>query len=137
MMRSWWFITRPKTYGAKVIIRCDDKILLIKTTYGYAYSLPGGGIKRGEEPLIAAKREAFEEVGIVLDTLLPLPSFVTYEEYKEDTVYSFYTTVTSLDFKLDALEIDLAEWHNINNLPKLGTVTEKIINLYSKEIGRN
>ena len=134
MMQSWWFITRPKTYGAQVIVRCDDKILLVKTTYGYAYSLPGGGIKKNEAPDEAAKRETFEEVGIVLDKLLPLPSFITYKEYKEDTVYPFYSTVTSLDFKLDALEIDLAEWHPITKLPKLGTVTQKSIDLYLTQL---
>jgi 8-oxo-dGTP pyrophosphatase MutT (NUDIX family) len=131
MMRSWWYITRPKTSGAKVIIICNDEILLIKTTYGYNYSLPGGGIKKHEDPKAAAIREAQEEVGIELHTLTSLPSFVTYEEYKEDTVHSFYTTVTSYDYTLDALEIDSAEWHPLNNLPKLGPVTTKIVKLYN------
>jgi 8-oxo-dGTP pyrophosphatase MutT (NUDIX family) len=122
---------RPKTSGAKVIIICNDEILLIKTTYGYNYSLPGGGIKKHEDPKAAAIREAQEEVGIELHALTPLPSFVTYEEYKEDTVHSFYATVTSYDYTLDALEIDSAEWYPLNNLPKLGSVTTKIVKLYN------
>lgn len=134
MMRSWWYITRPKTSGALVVIQHNEEILLVKTTYGYAYGLPGGGIKKGETPVEAARREALEEVGIVLKNLHPLPSFVTHEEYKEDTVYSFYTTVASKDFRLDRLEIDCAEWHPITQLPKLGIVTEKIIHAYLTSI---
>lgn len=129
-MRSLWYLTRPKTSGAKVIIFYKDEVLLIKTTYGYNYSLPGGGIKKNEDPKDAAKREVLEEVGIKLIEVIPLPSFVTYEEYKEDTVYGFYSVVATKDYTLDALEIDCAEWHSIHNLPKVGPVTRKIIELY-------
>ncbi len=130
--RTWWYITRPITSGAKVILMCGDEILLIKTTYGYSYSLPGGGIKKGESPREAALREVYEEVGITLDEVTTLPSFITYDEYKEDTVYGFYAEVRSKAYKLDRLEIDLAEWHPLNNLPKTGHVTEKIITLYKE-----
>lgn len=130
MARSWWYITRPKTSGAKVIIRYKDEILLIKTTYGYNYSLPGGGLKKNETPESAAKREVMEEVGILLEKVTPLPSFVSHEEYKEDTVYGFYAEVTNMNYRLDSFEIDKAEWHSLDNLPKLGQVTNKIINLY-------
>jgi 8-oxo-dGTP pyrophosphatase MutT (NUDIX family) len=132
-MRSWWYITRPKTAGAKVVIIFENKILLIKTTYEYSYSLPGGGIKKNETPEAAAKREVFEEVGILLNEVTALPSFVTHEEYKEDTVYSFYSEVTNKNYKLDSFEIDKAEWHPLDDLPKLGQITSKIINLYKNK----
>lgn len=130
-MRLLWFITRPKTSGAKVIIRYGNEILLIKTTYGYSYTLPGGGIEKGERPEDAAKREVFEEVGIQLVEVSPLPSFITYEEYKQDTVYGFYSEVFSKEFTLDTLEIDVAEWHPIDALPTLGPVTQKIVDYYN------
>ena len=129
-MRSLWYITRPVTSGAKVVIICGDEILLIKTTYGYAYSLPGGCLKKNELPEEGAKRETLEEVGIELKKLLPLPSFVTFEEYKKDTVYSFYSYVSSKEYTLDRFEIDVAKWHTLDNLPPLGKVTTKIIKLY-------
>ena len=131
LLYSLWFITRPKTSGAKVVIICGDEILLIKTTYGYNYSIPGGGIKKGETPKDAAIRETFEEVGIHLTDVTPLPTFVTYKEHKEDTVHCFYATVLSKDYKIDSLEIDIAEWHRLDGLPKLDSVTEKIIELYT------
>ena len=129
-MRSWWYITRPITSGAKVVIICGNEILLIKTTYGYNYTLPGGGMKKKENPEDAAKREVLEEVGIQLEKITPLPPFVTFIEHKEDTVHGFYSEVKTKDYKLDLLEIDSAEWHPINNLPKVGPITDKIINLY-------
>jgi len=132
-MRSWWYITRPKTAGVKVVIIHENKILLIKTTYGYKYSLPGGGIKRNETPEAAIKRETREEVGILLNEVIELPSFVTHEEYKEDTVHSFYSEVKTRDCKLDLFEIDKAEWYPIDNLPKTGPVTAKIINLFKNK----
>lgn len=129
-LRTLWFITRPTTSGAKVIVTCGDEILLIKTTYGYSYSLPGGGIKKGETPEEAALRETYEEVGIRLDAVNSLPSFVTFEEFKKDTVYSFYTEVSSKEYTLDALEIDSATWYKIDKLPKVGSVTKKTLDLY-------
>lgn len=128
--RSWWFITRPTSSGAKVILIYGNEILLIKTTYGYNYTLPGGGINKGESPEHAAKREVLEEVGIELTHVYPLPYFVTHEEYKKDTVYGFYSEIKTRDYKLDLLEIDRAEWHSLDNLPKLGSVTAKIVHLY-------
>jgi len=132
LARSWWYVTRPKTSGSKVVIVFENEILLIKTTYGYSYGLPGGGIKQNETPEMAARRETLEEVGIELGTILPLPTFITYEEYKQDTVYSFYGKVASKKYTLDLLEIDTAEWHPVDTLPPLGSVTEKIIDLYKK-----
>lgn len=134
-MRSYWFVTRPTTQGAKVVIVCGGEILLVKPTYGYKYTLPGGGVKKGESPEAAAQREALEEVGIVLKSLVPLESFVTNYEYKKDTVHGFYAETSSKDFSLNDLEIDLAEWHPLSNLPHLGPVTARIVAGAIKKIG--
>jgi 8-oxo-dGTP pyrophosphatase MutT (NUDIX family) len=133
VFRSWWFVTCPTTAGSKVILVHGDEILLIKTTYGYNYTLPGGLIDKGETPEHAAIREVWEEVGIKLTHVTTLPSFITYEEYKTDTVHGFYTEVPNKEYKLDKIEIDTAEWHHINNLPKLGSVTERIVQLYKNK----
>lgn len=128
--RSWWYITRPKTSGSKVILVHENEILLLKTTYGYAYTLPGGGIDKGETPLHAALREVREEVGITVHEAHLLLSFTTYEEYKEDTVYGYYAHVDSKEYILDTFEIDTAEWHSLEELPKLGSVTKRIVDSY-------
>lgn len=132
MARVYWYLVNPKTSGVKVIIRYENEILLVKNTYGYNYVLPGGGIKKGETKEEAARRETREEVGIQLETLTLLSSCVTHEEFHEDTVYCFYTEVNSKNYKLDAFEIDVAEWHPLDTLPKVGSVTGMFIDLYKK-----
>ena len=57
-----------RTVGG-IVIR-DNKVLLVRHTYG-AYRgkllIPGGHIKHGEMPEVAAAREVFEETGIVAE----------------------------------------------------------------------
>ncbi|MCH7843914.1 MAG: NUDIX domain-containing protein [Chloroflexi bacterium] len=53
--------TGPRATG--VVIR-DRKVLLVRDRGTRNYSLPGGGIHRGEPSISAAARELFEELGI-------------------------------------------------------------------------
>ena len=49
------------------IVEIDEKILLVRHTYGTAKDrilLPGGYVKQGELPTTAAEREIFEETGV-------------------------------------------------------------------------
>lgn len=57
--------------GRRVRVLVADErgeILLVRSWFGHQrWSLPGGGIKRGEKPAAAAARETFEETGVSLD----------------------------------------------------------------------
>ncbi|MBN1509817.1 MAG: NUDIX hydrolase [Sedimentisphaerales bacterium] len=66
VLRLWWLVRRPHTYGAAVALWHDDRVLMVRTSYRDSYSLPGGFIRRGELPEQAARREALEEVGLDL-----------------------------------------------------------------------
>ncbi len=53
------------TVGAMCFIERDDgRVLLVQLSYRNHWGVPGGLLKRGEEPEAAAHREVSEEVGI-------------------------------------------------------------------------
>jgi 8-oxo-dGTP pyrophosphatase MutT (NUDIX family) len=56
----------PVALGAHaLIVDGDGKVLLARHSYMAGWSLPGGGVGRGEPPLAALKRELREEIGTV------------------------------------------------------------------------
>ncbi len=109
---------------------CGHEILLVKNTYGYKYTLPGGGIKKTESPELGLKREVKEELGIDLGSVSFLGSFVSTAEYKKDKVFAFLGQLSNKEIYIDNLEIDEAKWFQLNKLPNLGPVTMKILDLY-------
>lgn len=57
-----------KSFAVCGIVEIDNKILLVRHTYGTAKDrilLPGGYVKEGEIPTTAVEREIFEETGVV------------------------------------------------------------------------
>lgn len=124
----YWQVFHPKTFGVKVIIEQNGKLLLIKNSYGGStWTLTGGGIKKGESPIEAAVREAREEVGINFETreLKELGSYVTDHEGKIDTVHVFHA-MTGNQSKIDQDEVIQAEWFSKEGLPEnLGVQAKK------------
>ena len=60
------FVLHPRTRGVKCVIADGERVLFVRHTYGdrRQWELPGGGTRRDEAPLDAARREAWEELGI-------------------------------------------------------------------------
>jgi len=60
-----WRITKPEVAGVR-ILALDEKghVLLVRHSYGHAgWMPPGGGLEPNEDPLLAASRELYEELG--------------------------------------------------------------------------
>lgn len=56
-----------------VVTNLAGDVLLLRHSYGAkVWSLPGGGLKRGEDPAEAARREVREELGVELARLEPI-----------------------------------------------------------------
>jgi 8-oxo-dGTP diphosphatase len=89
LARVWWRLRRARHEGALVAVYVDRAILLVRSSYRVEWSFPGGGIKRGETPDAAAKRELAEEIGLVALRLLPAGEVAGRWEGRRDLVHFF------------------------------------------------
>ena len=62
-------MARPRIEGSRVIaVDATGRVLLVRHAYGSrAWMPPGGGLKHGEDPVLAGARELWEEIGCRLD----------------------------------------------------------------------
>ena len=67
LRRRWRMIRKVPLVGVAMIVRNDrGQVLLVRHSYGPPmWSLPGGGAKRGEEPIAVAVRELQEELNCI------------------------------------------------------------------------
>ncbi len=65
MRKRWWRWRRPELEAAAVLaFDLADRVLLVRLSYGSGmWTLPTGGVDRGETPEQAARRELREEAG--------------------------------------------------------------------------
>lgn len=119
LIALYWFVFRPETTGVKCVIRCGEKILLIKNSYGAdIWTLPGGGVRRNELLSDAVVREVLEEVGIAISRPKSCGSIFYDGEYKRNTVWVFLAEVNSCEAYAQSVEVDEAQWFFVQELPK-------------------
>ena len=89
--RLWWRLRRPNHDGAVVAVWLGGRILVVQQSYRTNPSWPGGGIRRGEEPREAARRELVEELGLVVrpDDLKLAQGMIVEWDYRRDHVRIF------------------------------------------------
>lgn len=76
------------TVGAICVIeRPDGAILLVRQAYRRAWGIPGGLLKRGEEPADAAHREILEEVGLPIELVGEPAVVVEPRPQRIDVIY--------------------------------------------------
>jgi len=65
LLRVWWVVARPRSSGVRCVIRHRGDILLVRHSYGdRRWMLPGGRVRRGEDPVATATREMAQELGV-------------------------------------------------------------------------
>ena len=63
--KLWWRVRKPRVSGCRVLaFDQTGRVLLVRHSYGSgSWMAPGGGLRRGENPLRAGARELREECG--------------------------------------------------------------------------
>jgi 8-oxo-dGTP diphosphatase len=107
LARIWWKVRRHEHEGALVAIYIGRELLLVQSSYRTAWNFPGGGIRSGESPEAAARRELAEEIGLILDTaILATQAACSIWEKPGERVYIFELRLDRLpDLRLDNREI--------------------------------
>lgn len=123
MKRVWQFVGRvvywvawPGLYillkgshRSRVLLVCNDRVLLVKTWLGSGrWGLPGGGIEKNESAVDGAVREVSEEVGITLS--------------KNDLVYLYekgYQSKNNFQFNYTAFAVELSHEPKIQLDPEI------------------
>jgi ADP-ribose pyrophosphatase YjhB (NUDIX family) len=65
-VRAWGRLTGQPLRGAAVALWHGGQLLVVRHSYRPGYSLPGGFLRRGEDPRLAACREILEELAVVI-----------------------------------------------------------------------
>ncbi len=74
LRKRWWQLRKPRLEGVNVLVfDATGQLLLVRHSYGFgSWTLPGGGLRKSEDPAIAARREVSEELGCALRDLARL-----------------------------------------------------------------
>lgn len=107
-----------------VITNLGGDVLLLKHSYGpKVWGLPGGGLKRGEDPLAAARREVREELGLAL---AQIEAIAVIEEVISGAPHTahLFAAVCDQQPRPDRREITVARFFPSHSLPEpLGRIT--------------
>lgn len=124
LARRWIVRVLAPSYTAGaicVIERPDGAVLLVRQAYRSKWGIPGGLLKRGEEPEVAARREVFEEVGIAVDLVGEPAIVVDAAPQRIDIVFRARpSSLAELErLRPSSVEIDEVRWFAPDALPEL------------------
>jgi 8-oxo-dGTP pyrophosphatase MutT (NUDIX family) len=106
LARLWWRLRRQRHEGALIAVHIGPALLVVRSSYRIAWNFPGGTIRRGETPEIAARRELAEEIGLMGYRLLPAGTDCGIWDGRVDRVHFFELWLEQLpELRLDNREI--------------------------------
>lgn len=117
---AWWALRRPRHRGALACVRVGGAVLLIRQSYRRAWTLPGGGVRPGEPPEAAARRELMEELGLPAPALHPGTVVCGIWNNRREEVHVFELPLDRLPpLRLDNREVVEARLFAPDDLPGL------------------
>ncbi|MDQ3933523.1 MAG: NUDIX domain-containing protein [Actinomycetota bacterium] len=119
VLHAYWRVAQPTKRGVKCVLTRDGQVLLVRHTYGpdTRWELPGGGVKRREDPQEAARREAREELGVDLTEWRFLGDLFERIDGKRDTLWCYAAELGDRRIETNAAEIAEAAWFDRGALP--------------------
>lgn len=89
-----------------VAVYVGPALLLVRSSYRSGWHLSGGGVRRGEMPEAAARRELKEEIGLGAPALVPAGVVSGNWDGRRDTVHFFELRLVELPkLRLDNREV--------------------------------
>jgi ADP-ribose pyrophosphatase YjhB (NUDIX family) len=129
LLWAYRVVVRPEVSGVKCVLTEGDHVLLVRHTYGpREWDLPGGGIKRGEGPAAAARREMREELGVDIEDLRDAGEVVAKLNRSRATVSCFTAELRAPEITIERGEIAAVRWFPRDDLPRrIGQLTLPVL----------
>ncbi|GMN02173.1 NUDIX hydrolase [Erythrobacter sp. MTPC3] len=129
-VRHRWrkFSGKPISGVSVILTNLSGDVLLLRHSYGpKVWALPGGGLKKGEDPAECARREVREELGVEITALQSLGTLEEMLSGAPHTAHLFAATCNARP-KPDRREILEVRFFPSHSLPEpLGRVTRSRI----------
>lgn len=121
----------PNTFyrvSVKALIRNDlGEVLVLKENQD-TYSLPGGGLDHGEDPIAGLHREVGEELGIEITDIRPLCANTFYLQSKQAwLLWVVFTAQTRTQQFVLGEGVTEARFINVNDLEDSADIFEKLV----------
>jgi ADP-ribose pyrophosphatase YjhB (NUDIX family) len=133
--KFWWQLRKPQIASVSVIATdLEDRLMLVRLSYGSrSWSIPAGGVNRGEAPEDAARREFREETGCETNYLEFIGTQVEPYHGSRNTIHVYATKVQG-NPKADMREILEARFFPLHSLPEpLSKLTRRRLDLWRQK----
>jgi len=119
----------PRGEGAKAALVCGGELLLVRHTYGPdRWELPGGGVRRREEPLAALRRELREELGIEVAQATLICTEIGRGRLRHHRTHLFGVEIDDPRLRPDPVEIAELRWFDpAAPPPRLGAMVRRAL----------
>jgi 8-oxo-dGTP pyrophosphatase MutT (NUDIX family) len=104
-------VRAPRGPGVKAVLLCRGEVLLVRHSYGPdRWELPGGGVRRREEPAAALARELHEELGLNVEGAVALGSLPGAGRMRRYRTHIYRVDLEEPRVRPNPVEIAEAAW---------------------------
>jgi len=127
LLAIWWVVRRPRSRGVRCVLHRGDAVVLVRHTYGdRRWMLPGGRIRRRQDPITTAQREMHQELGVVgrrwqvVGCLWARNGYrrrSSADSFRRHSTFYIKADVTTPKLEPRPGELSNAKWFSTNALP--------------------